>query len=112
MERQKNADVLDSVHKRMPTIIKRVGWAGVTLGPVLGFLHIVAMVFMPGLYGNRVLAQYYQVEQNGDWLAAPLAQYLILLGFALCLLWVGMRALRLILALRRKLGSRGPERSI
>jgi hypothetical protein len=111
MATRKIARILDAAHQRMPAITTRVGWAGITLGPGLGMLHIIAMLIMPGVYGRRVLAQYDAVQRTGDLLTAPLAQYLILLGFALCLLWVGMWGLRLLLALRLRLGSRRQERS-
>lgn len=111
MTTRKIARILDATHQRMPAITKRVGWAGVALGPLLGSLHIVAMLLMPGVYGRRVMEQYDAVQRTGDLLTAPLAQYLILFGFALCLLWVGMWGLRLLLALLLRLGSRWPERS-
>ncbi|BFN29784.1 hypothetical protein PSCT_04549 [Pseudomonas sp. SCT] len=106
MERQKIAGILDRLQARLPTITRRVGWVGIGLGPVLGMLHIFAMLLMPGVYGRRALSQYDAVERTGDWLAAPLAQYLILIGFALCLLWLGLWVLRLMLAVRARLGSR------
>ena len=100
-KRQKRAGILDTVCERMPVITKWVGWPGLMFGPVLGFFHIVAMVLMPGVYGKRVLAQYDLVQLTGDLLVAPLAQYLMILGFALCVLWIGLWGLRLMLVLRR-----------
>ncbi|WP_248747513.1 MULTISPECIES: hypothetical protein [unclassified Pseudomonas] len=112
MTSKKISRILDAAHQRMPAITKRVGWAGIALGPLLGLLHIAAMLLMPGVYGRRALEQYDAVQRTGDLLTAPLAQYLILLGFTLCLLWVGMWGLRLLLTLRRRLGSRWPECSV
>ncbi len=90
---------LDAVSVRLPIIQRWVGWGGVLLGPVLGLLHLVCTVRFAG-YGQRVLAQYDAVQRGGDLLAAPAAQYLILLGFTLCLLWVALLAVRVGLVLR------------
>lgn len=90
---------LDSMHLRMPLVTKCVGRAGVVLGPILGLLHLVAAAVMPP-YGQHVVGQYDAVQRTGDLLAAPAAQYFILLGFALCLLWLGLWAARIGLALR------------
>ncbi|WP_339426585.1 hypothetical protein [Pseudomonas proteolytica] len=99
-KRQKIAGILDAAYERMPAITKWVGWPGLMFGPVLGFFHIVAMVLMPGAYGKRVLAQYDLVQLTGSLLVAPLAQYLMILGFTLCVLWIGLWGLRLVLAVR------------
>lgn len=91
--------VLDAVGVRLPIVQRWVGWGGVLLGPVLGLLHLVCAAVVTG-YGQRVLAQYQAVQRNGDLLAAPAAQYFILLGFTLCLLWVGLVVMRVALAAR------------
>lgn len=112
MDQQKIAGILDRLHARMPAITRRVGWAGFLLGPALGLLHLLSMLLLPGLYGRRIIAQYELVERTGDWLAAPLAHYLTLLGFVLCLLWLALWALRLTLAARARWGSRWSELSV
>ena len=90
---------LDSMHLRMPFATKWVGRAGIVLGPVLGLLHLFAAAVM-GPYGKHVVEQYDAVQRTGNLLAAPAAQYFILLGFALCLFWFGLWAARIGLALR------------
>ncbi|AZD52734.1 hypothetical protein C4K19_0928 [Pseudomonas chlororaphis subsp. aurantiaca] len=92
-------DFLDSMHLRMPLATKWVGRAGIILGPILGLLHLVAAAVMRP-YGQHVVEQYDAVQRTGNLLAAPAAQYFILLGFALCLLWLGLWAARIGLALR------------
>ncbi|MEW7860056.1 hypothetical protein AB2M95_29575 [Pseudomonas chlororaphis] len=99
-KRQKIAGVLDAAYERMPAITKWAGWAGIVLGPVLGSFHMAAMFLMPGVYGKRVLEQYDLVQRTGDVLVAPFAQYLILIGFTLCVLWIGLWGGRLVLAVR------------
>jgi hypothetical protein len=91
--------VLDAAAVRLPIIQRWVGWGGVLLGPVLGMLHLVCAVRFAG-YGQRVLAQYDAVQRGGDLLAAPAAQYFILLGFTLCLLWIVLVVMRVALAAR------------
>lgn len=91
--------VLDAAAVRLPIVQRWVGWGGVLLGPVLGLLHIVCTAMVAG-YGQRVLAQYQAVQRSGDLLAAPAAQYLILLGLTLCLLWIVLVVMRVALAAR------------
>lgn len=100
MSKQKIAGILDAVYERAPAVTKWVGWTGIVLGPAFGFLHIVAVFLMPGVYGKRVLEQYDLVQRTGDVLVAPFAQYLIVIGFTLCLLWIGLWGVRLVLAAR------------
>ena len=75
------------------------GRLGVLLGPVLGYLHLVTSSFMPPP-GQGLLGQYDAVQLAGYLLAAPEAQYFILFGFAICLLWIVLWAVRMGLALR------------
>lgn len=96
---KKTGEILDSVHLRMPVVTRWVGRIGVLLGPVLGLLHMLVAAMMPA-YGQRVLEQYDAVQRTGDLLAAPAAQYFILVGFALCVIWIVLQAVRMGLALR------------
>ena len=98
--------ILDAVRKHMPAVTKWLGWAALLLGPVLGVMHVTAMLLMPTAYGRPALEQYDVLQRTGNLLAAPLAQYLITIGFALCLLWFSTWGLRLVLIAYRRLAGR------
>lgn len=100
-DRARLAGIFDSAHERMPVITRRIGWAGFLTGPVLGLLHFLAMFLMPS-YGHRAIEQYDLVQKTGALLAAPLAQYLILIGYLLCLLWLVAWGLRIALIVRAR----------
>lgn len=106
MAGDKFSGFLDAAYRRMPGITRRVGWAGLMLGPALGFAHTLAIIFRPAGYGRRVMAQYDEVLRTGDLWSLPLAQMLIWLGFLLCLLWGGLWGMRLVLAARQFLRNR------
>jgi hypothetical protein len=86
-----------AAQRHVPTVTKWLGWAGVLLGPALGVLHVMAILLMPNAYGRQALEQYDVLQRTGNVLAAPFAQYLITIGFALCLLWFLAWGLRLVL---------------
>lgn len=105
LDRERLVGLFDSVHALMPVITKWIGWAAFLLGPALGLLHILAMLLMPG-YGRRAIEQYDLVQKTGLLLAAPLTQYLILLGHLLCVIWLVAWGLRVVLIMRARLLSR------
>jgi hypothetical protein len=111
MNRQKFADIFDALHERMPCITRWVGWGGLGLGLGVGFLHVLAMVVLYDGYGARASAAYAAAARTNDLLGAPLAQYVILLGFMFCLLWPVTWALRIALLVRHRVGSRWPGRA-
>ncbi|UMZ12924.1 hypothetical protein I9018_04275 [Pseudomonas sp. MPFS] len=92
-------EFLDSTHLRMPFATKWVGRTGIVLGPILGLLHLLAAAVMRP-YSQHVVEQYDAVQRMGNLLAAPAAQYFILFGFSLCLLWFGLWVARIGLAIR------------
>lgn len=89
--------ILDAARKRMLAVTRWLGWSGFLLGPALGGLHVIAILLMPNAYGRLALEQYDLLQRTGNLLAAPFAQYLITIGFALCLLWILAWGLRLLL---------------
>lgn len=95
----KIAIFLDWVQMRMPFLTRWAGRLGLLLGPVLCVLHLIAASLFPP-YGKLVLAQYDAVQLTGSLLAAPTAQYFILLGAVFGVLWVFLWAVRCGLALR------------
>ncbi|SHL74527.1 hypothetical protein [Phytopseudomonas punonensis] len=95
-----------AAQRHMPAVTKWLGWAGLLLGPVLGVMHVTAMLLMPTAYGRPALEQYDVLQRTGNLLAAPLAQYLITIGFALCLLWFSVWGLRLVLIAYSRLAGR------
>ncbi|PLU84312.1 hypothetical protein CXG45_27220 [Pseudomonas plecoglossicida] len=90
---------LDSMQMRLPFLTRWAGRLGVLLGPVLCVLHLFAASIFPP-YGRLVLTQYDAVLFTGSLLAAPTAQYFILLGSVFSILWVILWAVRCGLALR------------
>lgn len=104
MQIDKFSRALDWLHSRLPTLCRRVfGTGAVMIG--LGIAHLVASS-INAAYQDRVFAQYADAQLQQSVLALPAGQLAMNLGVLLITAWMALLLLRLVLALRARLGRR------